>query len=82
LGSLLRTERKAQHSGVILKCRVQVGKPFAKDKCTNHSFAKLLKDKNDCVWGKIGYDTKSYIIYSWDQVQVAAEVDKDHNVKG
>jgi len=75
-------ERKSQHSGVILKCRVQVGNPFAKDKCTNHSFAKLLKDKNDCVWGKIGYDTKSYIIYSWDQVQVAAEVDKDHNVKG
>jgi len=74
-------ERKALHSGVILKCRVQVGKPFSKDACTNHSFAKLLKAKQDCVHGKIGYSTKSYIIYSWDQVQVAAEVDINDKVK-
>lgn len=72
--------KKAQSKGVILKCRVQVGSPYAKDNCEDHSFAKLIKDKKDCVWGKIGYSTKSYIIYSWDQVQVAAEVDKNNKV--
>lgn len=71
---------KALSSGVILKCRVQVGSPLSHDKCAGHTFAKLIKQKKDCVWGKIGYKTKSYIVYSWDQVQVAAEVDEDDNV--
>lgn len=72
--------KKAQSKGVILKCRVQIGKPLEKDNCASHSFAKLIQEKKDCVWGKIGYSTKSYIIYSWDQVQVAAEVDKSDKV--
>lgn len=69
--------KKALSSGVILKCRVQIGKPLDKDSLAKHSFASLIKNKKDCVWGKIGYSTKSYIVYSWDQVQVAAEVDKN-----
>merc|ERR1712241_1323756 len=66
--------RKAKSKGVILKCRVQIGTPFEKDEKTDHTFARLIKAKKDCVWGKIGYFTKSYVIFSWDQVEVAAEV--------
>lgn len=72
--------KKALHHGVILKCRVQIGFALKHDKCKSHDFASLIKEKRDCVWGNIGYGTKSYIIYSWDQVQVAAEVDEKDNV--
>merc|ERR1719469_1085259 len=72
--------KKAQHKGVILKCRVQIGTRLDDDTLTKHTFANLLKAKRDCVWWTVGYKTKSYIIYSWDQVQVAAEVDADDNV--
>merc|ERR1712032_585279 len=71
---------KALHHGVILKCRVQIGLALKHDKCKDHTFASLIKEKRDCVWGNIGYKSKSYIIYSWDQVQVAAEVDDKDNV--
>eukprot|EP00927_Polykrikos_kofoidii_P058679 TRINITY_DN5334_c0_g1_i2.p1 TRINITY_DN5334_c0_g1~~TRINITY_DN5334_c0_g1_i2.p1 ORF type:complete len:336 (-),score=65.94 TRINITY_DN5334_c0_g1_i2:158-1165(-) len=73
---------KALHHGVILKCRVSIGSAMDHDKLKGHTFAGLIKKKHDCVWGKIGYKTKSYIVYSWDQVSVAAEVDKDDNVIG
>jgi len=74
--------QKAKHKGVILKCRVQIGQPLDEDKCSGHNFAKLIKSKKDCVWGKIGYKTKSYILYSWDQVSVACAVDKDDKLVG
>jgi len=74
--------KKAQSKGVILKCRVQIGEPLDQDNCSGHTFAKLIKSKKDCVWGKIGYSTKSYIVYSWDQVQVACAVDKDDKLVG
>lgn len=71
---------KALHHGVILKCRAQIGLALKHDKCKNHTFASLIKERRDCVWGNIGYKSKSYIIYSWDQVQVAAEVDDKDNI--
>jgi len=73
---------KAMSRGVILKCRVQIGYGLGHNACKDHTFADLVKDCKDCVWGHVRYLTKSYIVYSWDQIQVAAEVDYNGDVIG
>jgi len=71
---------KQQLTGACLKCRVKVGDVLDQDSCTQMTFAKLIKQKKDTYWGTIGYTTKSYVVYSWDQVQVASRVNEDGTV--
>lgn len=86
------TEHKAEHHGVVLECRVRVGKQHAIEQhdkkpvpITFTALARmgcdsLLVDRGLCWRGKHKGEPagNEIVVYSWDQVQVIREVDRDY----
>jgi hypothetical protein len=71
---------KSLHDCVILKCRVKIGEVLnGDDMNSTWTFAKLICQGKDTLWLRLCYGSKSYVVHSWDQVQVAGEVDDEGN---
>jgi len=89
--SARETEWKTEHHGIVLKCKVKMGKIMNVDgkhkKNIDMTFAELvgkgydsvLLDRGECPSGahKGQKSGDEVVVYSWDQVIVVGEVPRD-----
>lgn len=89
--SVRETEWKTEHHGVVLECKVRVGRvkhvKQADKKQIDVTFAKLIQENFDSVLIDRGTcpngahkgqpSGDEYVVYSWDQVKVLREVPRD-----
>ena len=67
--SIAATDRKTQHRGVVLQCKVKMGREKEYfSACPSISFRSLILEGYDSVIGKFFQTGTEYVVYNHDQV--------------